>query len=103
MYNVCISIRYDDYNLSRNKVKASQIEKFSQTMIFIECYLKQVAAQSNFHNVLHNKLSIEVEKHEKTNIVTCKQTLFKLYPGFAFFLLEVLLILSIFFSEKGIK
>lgn len=36
------------------------MKKFSPTKEFIEKYLRQVAQKSQFHNILQNKLSVEV-------------------------------------------
>ncbi len=54
--------RYDAIHITANTTKAAQMKKFSPTKDFIEKYLRQVAQKSQFHNILQNKLSVEVIK-----------------------------------------
>lgn len=51
---------YDKVHMEANESKVPQMIKFAPTKDFIEHYLRQVAEESQFHNILQNKLSVEV-------------------------------------------
>lgn len=51
---------YDAVHSVANEAKMEQKKKFLPTKQFIEHYLRQVAQKSQFHNILQNKLSVEV-------------------------------------------
>ncbi|XP_021948195.1 inositol 1,4,5-trisphosphate receptor [Folsomia candida] len=56
---------YDAIHITANETKEAQMKKFSPTKEFIEKYLRQVAQKSQFHNILQNKLSVEILKLAK--------------------------------------